>query len=231
MPQTTAEPTLCWRLGHRPLPPNPPPVLTDWLPLFFPVPTYRRLGHQQILGMLTQITKASVGDPLIPPPNSPHPWPKLKWCESCSVMSDPLWPHGLYSPWNSPGQLFLTQELNQVSCTADRFFTSWAIRAPSAQVQFSSVAQSCLTLWDPMDCSTPGFPVHHQLPELTQTHVYQVGAQNWYRSKVSFQSKLKELWDLRFVSWISYSKSECCHGGCFFQLSYILTTVQDILPA
>ena len=35
--------------------------------------------------------------------------------------------------------------------------------------QFSSVAQSCLTLCDPTDCSTPGFPVHHQLPELTQT--------------------------------------------------------------
>ena len=38
--------------------------------------------------------------------------------------------------------------------------------------QFSSVAQSCLTLCDPMDCSMPGFPVHHQLPELTQTHVH-----------------------------------------------------------
>ena len=40
--------------------------------------------------------------------------------------------------------------------------------------QFSSVAQSCLTLCDPMDCSTPGFPVYHQLPELTQTHVHWV---------------------------------------------------------
>ena len=36
--------------------------------------------------------------------------------------------------------------------------------------QFSSVAQSCLALRDPMDCSTPGFSVHHQLPELAQTH-------------------------------------------------------------
>ena len=42
----------------------------------------------------------------------------------------------------------------------------------TTSVQFSSVAQSCLTLWDPMDCSTPGFPVHHQLPELAQTHVH-----------------------------------------------------------
>ena len=40
--------------------------------------------------------------------------------------------------------------------------------------QFSSVAQSCLTLCNPMDCSTPGLPVHHQLPKLAQTHVHQV---------------------------------------------------------
>ena len=42
-------------------------------------------------------------------------------------------------------------------------------------VQFSSVTQSCLTLCDPMDYSMPGFPVHHQLPELTQTHVHRIG--------------------------------------------------------
>ena len=42
-------------------------------------------------------------------------------------------------------------------------------------VQFSSVAQSCPTLCDPMNCSTPGLPVHHQLPEFTQTHLHQVG--------------------------------------------------------
>ena len=41
--------------------------------------------------------------------------------------------------------------------------------------QFSSVFQSCLTLCDPMDYSAPGFPVHHQLPEFTQTHVCWVG--------------------------------------------------------
>ena len=39
---------------------------------------------------------------------------------------------------------------------------------------FSSVAQSCQTLWDPMNCSMPGLPVHHQFPEFTQTHVHQV---------------------------------------------------------
>ena len=43
-----------------------------------------------------------------------------------------------------------------------------------ASVQFSSVTQSCPTLCDPMNCSMPGLPVHHQLPEFTQTHVHQV---------------------------------------------------------
>ena len=44
-----------------------------------------------------------------------------------------------------------------------------------SSVQFSSVAQSCLTLCDPMNRSTPGLPVHHQLLEYTQTHVHRVG--------------------------------------------------------
>ena len=44
-----------------------------------------------------------------------------------------------------------------------------------SSIQFSSVAQSCLTLCDPMNRSMPGLPVHHQLPEFTQTHVHQVG--------------------------------------------------------
>ena len=46
---------------------------------------------------------------------------------------------------------------------------------PFSSVQFSSVAQSCPTLCDPMNHSTPGLPVHHPLPESTQTHVHWVG--------------------------------------------------------
>ena len=49
---------------------------------------------------------------------------------------------------------------------------SWLQSPPAVIFQFSSVAQSCPTLCDPMDCSTPGLPVHHQLPEFTQTHVH-----------------------------------------------------------
>ena len=43
-----------------------------------------------------------------------------------------------------------------------------------SSVQFSSVAQLCPTLWDSMNRSTPGLPVHHQLPEFTQTHIHRV---------------------------------------------------------
>ena len=81
------------------------------------------------------------------------------WSASHSVVSDSLQPHRLYSPWNSLGQntrvgsLFLLHLM----------------------VQFSSVTQSCPTLSDPMNHSTPGLPVHHQLPEFTQTQVHQVG--------------------------------------------------------
>ena len=60
-------------------------------------------------------------------------------------------------------------------------FLHWQVEslplAPSSvsSVQTSSVTQSCLTLGNPMDYSTPGFPVHYQLPGLTQTHVHRVG--------------------------------------------------------
>ena len=50
-----------------------------------------------------------------------------------------------------------------------------AIMHQFSSVQFSSVAQSCLTLCDPVNRSTPGLPVHHQLPEFTHTHVHRVG--------------------------------------------------------
>ena len=55
-----------------------------------------------------------------------------------------------------------------ISCIAGRFLPL------SHRGSISSVAQSCLTLCDPMNRSTPGLPVHHQLPEFTQTHVHRV---------------------------------------------------------
>ena len=57
--------------------------------------------------------------------------------------------------------------------------TSWKIDGKTIETVtdflFSSVAQSCPTLCDPMNRSTPGLPVHHQLPESTQNHVHRVG--------------------------------------------------------
>ena len=56
-----------------------------------------------------------------------------------------------------------------------RMALRWRVTYPRLSLlQFSSVAQSCLTLCNPMDCSTPGLPVHQQLPEFTQTHVHRV---------------------------------------------------------
>ena len=55
-------------------------------------------------------------------------------------------------------------------------FSVWPHHSPVlCHHSVSSVAQSCPTPCDPMDCSTPGLPVHHQLPEFTQTHVHWVG--------------------------------------------------------
>ena len=51
----------------------------------------------------------------------------------------------------------------------------WSYKLLKITVQFSSVAHSYLTLCNPMDCSSPGRPVYHQLPEFTQTHVHWVG--------------------------------------------------------
>ena len=61
--------------------------------------------------------------------------------------------------------------------TFESFPIVWIVweKGIHTSVQFSSVTQTCPTLCDPMGCSTPGFPVHHQLPESTLTHVHWVG--------------------------------------------------------
>ena len=72
------------------------------------------------------------------------------------------------------------RDWTQVSCIAGRRFNLWTTReAPKPTMlsisQFSSIAQLCPTLYDPMNRSTPGLPVCHQLPEFTQTHAHWVG--------------------------------------------------------
>ena len=69
----------------------------------------------------------------------------------------------------APGNLHLLFSLH---CLL--FLQLFIWMTPSLSVQFSSVTQSCPTLCDPMNRSTPGLPVHHHLPEFTQTHVHRV---------------------------------------------------------
>ena len=72
--------------------------------------------------------------------------------------------------------------------------------------QFSSVAQSCPTLCNPMNCSTPGLPAHYQLPEFTQTHVHQVGdaiqpshSKNWCFWTVVLEKTLESPLDCKEI--------------------------------
>ena len=107
---------------------------------------------------------------------------KVKVTQAWLILCDPM---HLYSPWNSPGQntavgsLYLPQGIVPSQGTNPGLLHCRRIlhqlrHKGSPSVQFSSVAQSCPTLCDPMNRSTPGLPVHHQLPEFTQTHVHQV---------------------------------------------------------
>ena len=68
--------------------------------------------------------------------------------------------------------LFFSWRIISLQCCVGFCHVTTQIRHGS--VQFSSVTQSCPTLCDPMNCSTPGLPVHHQLPEFIQTHVHRV---------------------------------------------------------
>ena len=80
---------------------------------------------------------------------------------------------GTKEPWRSP-EKDSGNESSLPYLFHSLFFVLNLIESPITSEMFSSVAQSCPTLCDPMDCSTPGLPVHHQLPEPTQTHVHRV---------------------------------------------------------
>ena len=93
-----------------------------------------------------------------------------------------MWSKPIFPKWKTPQRHFqciMRKPPNTINChechTRLQFsHNNTEERENTNTSQLSSVTQSCLTLCDPMDCSTPGFPVHHQLPELTQTHVHWV---------------------------------------------------------
>ena len=72
------------------------------------------------------------------------------------------------------GDKFLTSQV-LVSLSGKKSTDKNLFQKLIVKIQFSSIAQLCLTLCEPLDCSTPGFPVHHQLPELAQTLIREVG--------------------------------------------------------
>ena len=74
------------------------------------------------------------------------------------------------TPWTVACQAPLS-----VGFSRQEYWSGLPFPSPKALFQFNSVTQLCPTLSNPMNCSTPGLPVHHQLPEFTQTHVHQVG--------------------------------------------------------
>ena len=82
----------------------------------------------------------------------------------------------LFSPLLHPTGLISSLKGHPRASTCEEFrsYTSiFTSQSWTNSVQFSLVAQSCLTLCNRMGCSTPGFPVHHQLLQLAQTHVHQ----------------------------------------------------------
>ena len=100
------------------------------------------------------------------------------------------------------------------------------------KVQFNSVAQSCLSLCDPTDCSTPGLPVHHQLPEFAQTHVCWVGDAIQSSRPLSSPSppalNLSHHQHLFPVSWLFASGSQSI--GVSASASVLLMSIQDWFP-
>ena len=79
--------------------------------------------------------------------------------------------------------------------------------AYTLHIQFSSVTQSCPTLHNPMDCSTPSLPIHHQLPEFTQTHVHWVGdaIQPSHPLSSPFPPAFNLPWHQGLFKWVSSS--------------------------
>ena len=104
--------------------------------------------------------------------HSAYPAAAAKWLQSCPTLCDPV---DCSPPGSSVHGIFQARVLEWVAIAFAAAYPSDDLIFCSSifpSVQFSSVSQSCPTLCDPMNCSMPGLPVHHQLPESTQTHVH-----------------------------------------------------------
>ena len=95
---------------------------------------------------------------------------------------------------------------------------------------YQFITQSCLTLCDPMDCSTPGFPVHHQLPELAQTHVHQVCDAIKPSYFLSSPSPAFNLSTIRVFQMSQFSTSGGQSIGASASASVLPMNIQDWFP-
>ena len=86
----------------------------------------------------------------------------------CCVLR--LWNQHVFPAFSLSGRLRIRPTPSSTVKSRNQMLASFI-----QKLQFSSVAQSCPTLCNPMDCITPGLPIHHQLLEFTQTHVHRVG--------------------------------------------------------
>ena len=181
----SACPTLCDPIGSSP-PGSPIPGILqarilEWVAISFSNAWKWRmkvkfLSHVRLLA--TQWTAAYQAPPSMWFSRQEYVWANVKIPKKYKIYSSDKQEQELQISW-------VKKELDE----ADRGLGDWTLWCENiqlynhlykahhghAEVQFNSIAQSCPTLCDPMDCSMPGFPVHHQLPELAQTLVHRVG--------------------------------------------------------
>ena len=98
--------------------------------------------------------------------------------------------------------------------------------------QFSPVTQLCPTLCDPMDCSSPGLPVHHQFPELAQSHIHQVS--DVIQPSHSLSSPYPPVFNLsqhqHLFQWVSSSHQVAKSIGVSTSTSVLPLNIQDWFP-
>ena len=150
------------------------PITFGWIPPshpFSPASLYPtsasplRLNHMPTNQWLTNSMVRSLNT---------SPWPQLIGLERMmmSHLTTPLRKKQIYeSLYQEVISMPMLQRNNPILILVFLEKLSWLF---TQVVRFSSIAQSCPTLYDPISCSMPGFPVHHQLPEFTQTYVHWV---------------------------------------------------------
>ena len=130
-------------------------------------------------------------------------------------------PSALPSPTSSP------------SSSRQLFLPVHSMPAPVYQLlysQLSSVAQSCPTLCNPIDCSTPGLPVHHQLLGFTQTHVHRWCHPAISSSIIPFSSRLQSFPESRSFPMSQFFKSGSQRIGVSASPSVLPMNIQDWFP-